>query len=331
MRIALTLLVLLCAPVMAAPPAPVKSRPLSEVAIHLQREAPAQVVSLNLARLSSQLAARIDSIPVEPGQRIAKGAVVARLDCVDTKIAAQRAEATVESSQARLKLAQHQLQRSSELAAQNFISSDALDTKKTEVAVVAADLKLNAAARTAARREVSKCTLRSPFPAIVEARLAQVGEWASPGTPVVQLWDTSRMQLSAQVQPTDADQLTKADKMFVSQGREYAVKLLRVSPALNLAARTREARFSFGKSAPAPGSNGVLRWRDPRAFIPADYLLKRRGVLGVFVANGSRARFVPVPGAQEGRPALAPALTDTTRIITDGRFALQDGMAISPR
>jgi RND family efflux transporter MFP subunit len=331
MRLAICSLALLCAPVLAAPPPAVKSRPLSELAIHPQREASAQAVSLNFARLSAELAARIDSIPVEPGQRIAKGAVVAQLDCTDIRIAAQRAQAALESSQARLNLARLQLQRSTELAAQNFISGDALDAKKTEVAVVAAEVRLDTAARAAAQRDVGKCTLHSPFPAIVEARLAQVGELASPGTPVVQLWDTSRLQLAVQLQADDADRLPQSTPVFVSQGREYAVKLLRVSPAMNPASRTREARFSFARTAPAPGSSGVLRWRDPRAYVPADYLIRRAGQLGVFVVSGQTVRFVPLAGAQEGRPAAADALPADAALVTDGRFALQDGMAVTLR
>ncbi|MFN3545584.1 MAG: efflux RND transporter periplasmic adaptor subunit [Thiobacillus sp.] len=330
MRRALLLSLLLCAQASAAPPAAVKTRPLAELAIHPVREASAQVVSLNLARLSAELSARIDRIPVEPGQRIARGAVVAELDCADTRIAAQRAQAALESAQARLKLAQQQLQRSTELAAKNFISSDALDARKTEVSVLAAEVRLNAAAQAAAQRDVAKCTVRSPYPAIVEARLAQVGEWASPGTPIVQLWDVSRLQLAVQVQPDDAGTLPQAQAVFASQGTDYAVKLLRISPALNPASRTREARFSFPATLPAPGAHGVLRWRDPRAFVPADYLVRRNDALGVFVVRDGRARFVPLPAAQEGRPAIA-ALPADTALVTDGRLTLQDGMAVTTR
>ncbi|HUX31913.1 MAG TPA: hypothetical protein VMV78_15005 [Thiobacillus sp.] len=39
MRLAICLLALLCAPALAAPPAPIKSRPLAELAIHPVREA----------------------------------------------------------------------------------------------------------------------------------------------------------------------------------------------------------------------------------------------------------------------------------------------------
>ncbi len=328
MRLTVCLLALMCAPSLAAAPPAVKTRPLSELVHYPQREVQAQVVSLNLSRLSAEISARIDSIAVEPGQKIAKGAVIARLDCRDYRIAAERAQAALESAEARSKLAQQQLQRASELAAKNFISGDALDARKTEAAVVAAEVRLNAAQRATARRDVEKCVVRSPFDAIVDARLAQVGELASPGTPLVQLWDRSRLQLSAQVPQTLADSLAQAKTpLFVSQGAEYRVSLLRISPALNPASRMREARFAFKGDLPAPGSHGVLRWRDGLPHLAADYLLNRGGKMGVFVLEGQKARFVPLPDAQEGR-STAVALPVATQVVTDGRFALQDGMTV---
>lgn len=328
MRFAVCLFALLCAPVMAAPPLAVNSRPLSELVHYPQREIQAQVVSLNLSRLSAEISARIDAIVVEPGQKIAKGALIARLDCHDHQIAADRAQAALESAEARQKLAQQQLRRASELAAKDFISGDALDARRTEADVVAAEVRLNTAQRAAARRDVGKCTLRSPFDAIVDARLAQVGELASPGTPLVQLWDRSRLQLSAQVPQALADSLAKAKTpVFASQGAEHPVGVLRVSPALNPASRMREARFAFKGSLPAPGSHGVLRWHDERPHLAADYLVSRSGRIGVFVLDGDKARFVHLADAQEGR-AAAVALPPATRVVTDGRFTLQDGMAV---
>lgn len=103
MRLALYLLALMCAPVLAAPPPVVKSRPLSELVLQLQREASAQVVSLNLAKLSAELAARIVSIPVEAGQRIKKGGG-SRNSSTPTRALPRSAQATLESSQGRHKL-----------------------------------------------------------------------------------------------------------------------------------------------------------------------------------------------------------------------------------
>lgn len=330
MRFFFPLLALVCLPAWGAAVPVVKTRALSELAIHPQRVASAQAVSLNLAKVSAELAGRIDSIPVEPGQRISKGATLATLACADFRIAAQRTQAALASAQARLQLAQQQFRRNEELAARNFISAAALDARRSELDVAHAEVRLNAAAQAAAHRDVGKCTVKSPYPAIVETRLAQVGEWASPGTPIVELWDTSRLQLSARIQQSDAVWLSQAHPVFVSEGREYPVKLLRLSPAVNPVARTREARYRFEHTLPLPGSQGVLRWQDPRAFLPADYVVWRDGQPGVFVVEKTTARFVPLPGAQEGRPVPADALAGTARVITDGRFALRHGMTVAP-
>lgn len=322
-------LAFLCTPAIAAPPT-VSVRPLSAVAIQPEREAPAQVVSLNRARIPAEVAARIREIPAEPGQRIARGAVLARLDCTDLQLAEQRASAQFEAARAREAQMRQQVGRSRELAAAQFISPDALELRETELKVAQADTRVQQAALAAARREVEKCTVRAPFPAIVEARLAQVGEFAAPGTPLVELTDTSRLQLAARIQAADAD--TLGDTLsFESQGQRFPVRLVRLSPALDPATRTREARLRFAGRAPAPGSFGVLRWQDTRAWLPADYVLRRGQSLGVFVLEGNTARFRVLAGAQEGRPALAAGLPADSRIVTEGRFALSDGMTVSVR
>jgi hypothetical protein len=45
------------------------------------------------------------------------------------------------------------------------------------------------------------------------------------------------------------------------------------------------------------------------------------------VSNDSHARFLPVPGALEGRPVPVD-LPSSTMIIVDGRFGVQDGDAL---
>jgi hypothetical protein len=55
--------------------------------------------------------------------------------------------------------------------------------------------------------------------------------------------------------------------------------------------------------------------------------VQRGSELGVFRANGNKAEFVPIPGAQAGRPA-AVALDPDTPIVARGQARLQDGDAL---
>ena len=77
-----------------------------------------------------------------------------------------------------------------------------------------------------------------------------------------------------------------------------------------------------------PGTAGRVVWQSAQAHLPPDLVLRRGDELGVFIANGNKAMFVPLPLAQEGRPAPATLPLSST-IIIGGRYQLQDGDAIS--
>ena len=180
-----------------------------------------------------------------------------------------------------------------------------------------------------AERAVGKCTVRSPFPAIVRERLGQVGELAAPGSPLVALSDTGRIVVSAQVQLKDAESLRKAgDVRFAGDGGARALALLRISPAIAPQARSVEARLLFKGEPAAAGASGSVIWRESRPHIPADLVVRREDRLGVFVDERGVARFHPLAEAQEGRPTpvdLAPA----ERIVVTGQLALRDGQRLN--
>ena len=92
--------------------------------------------------------------------------------------------------------------------------------------------------------------------------------------------------------------------------------------------RTRQARFSFVSDAPAVGRSGELAWQVGAGLLPSNLISRRNGVLGVFLLDSGKARFEPLPGAQEGRPAHV-RLPASSRVITLGRERLQDGAAVS--
>lgn len=300
-----------------------EAKSLGEVAIYPERTAQAQVLSLNESRLAAEIAARVEAIPVEPGQTVKAGALVARLDCRDQDIAAGQAQAALDAAQARAKLAGLQLERSRKLAKDQFLSADALDVQAAQFATAQADVGVQKAALAAARRGQEKCVLRAPFPAIVQARLGQVGEMAAPGTPLVGLLDRSRIQVKAEVQAEDADGLSRTKSVdLLLDGRRHRLRLLRVSPSLDPATRLREARLAFAGTAALPGGSGRLSWREPAPHLPAKLLVRRDGRLGVFIAEGNKPRFHPLPQAQEGRPARATGLAADTRVVVSGQNGL---------
>lgn len=331
MRLILASLILFAFPALAAPPSipAVTAKALSSIALYPERSAQAQVLSRNDSKLSAEVAAKILSIPVQVGQTVKRGAVMAELDCGDFRIAAQRAGAQLEAARARAQLAEMQVKRARELSQSGFISKDALDARATELKVAQAERDLAAAQLAAAQREVGKCTIHAPFDAVVQSKLGQVGELAAPGTPLLALVEYGHLEVGAELQQKDVVSLRQARAIeFETQGRRFGLKLLRVSPLVDLQSRSQEARFAFLKPAAAPGLSGRVVWRDAQTYLPPHYLVLRNGQLGMFLLKDGVARFVPLAGAQQGRPAAAPFALET-QVITVGHLELHEGQRVN--
>ena len=311
-------------PIVDAPTPSLGTRPLREIAIYPERTAPAQSLPANESKLSAEVSARILALPYDVGQTVGKGAVVARLDRRDFELAVAKAKASMAAVQARIVQAESQLERARALEKQNFISAEAVIQRETELAVQRAELAVQRANLATAERELEKTTVRAPFDAIVKQRHVGVGELAAPGAALVTLIDRSRPEVSAQVQLKDAASLQDAGRATFSADLEYPVQVLRISPAVDRESRTVEARLAFMDRAAAPGTSGRLVWRETRPHIPAEYVVRRKGELGVFVMAGAAPEFVVLPGAQEGRP-VAVALPADTLIVTEGRHTLGAG------
>lgn len=308
--------------------------PLSASVVRPPREAPASVVARNQSRLAAETSGTVQAWRAELGERVRRGQVLVQLDPRDAELAQQRARAALASSEAGLALAQSQLDSARALVAQNFLSREALTQRETEVvrartAVQSARVELASAARA-----LAKTTLRAPFDGVVKARSVQTGETVAPGTELYLLVETGHDEVEAILAPADAASLRQATdiRLDSAQGSQ-ALALKRIGTAITAPARTVPARLRFRNpaEAPPPGSSATLRWSDPRAHLPPDLLVRRDGVYGVFVAERNTARFVPVPGAQEGRAAPVPAaLTEGTQLVVRGQARLQNGTAITP-
>lgn len=318
------------APPAASTAANVELRTLKELVVHPQRDVAATVIARNESKLAAEVAGTVLRWSADTGARVRRGEVLAEIDPADYRLALERARAAAEASAARLKLAEAQLKRSQSLVEKGFISQEALSQKETEVALMRAELAANRAQQATAARQLEKTRLRAPFDAEVRERKGQLGESVAAGTVLYVLAEAGASELAASVSPADAANLPSARELrFEAQSLRYPVRLLRVGATLSPTARTQEARFAFADTMPPAGSDGRLLWNDPLPHLPAAVIVRRGVALGVFVAEGGKARFVPLPGAQEARATALPAgLGEGAMIVVGGQAALQDGMAI---
>lgn len=307
----------------------VRALPLGELLTPLTHSAPATVVSLNESRIAAELTARISTLSVKVGQVVEAGAELARLNCRTYQHRFGQATALLAELNARHELARQQLKRSQSLASGKGISAHQLSQHRTELAVLEAKLNGQNTALAQAKDQLDACVVVSPFRGVVLERLGQVGELVTPGSGLIRLLDLESVELSAQVLSSAGAGLNQGRQLvFHHQGRDYPVRLRALTPVVDPATDSREARLVFDRlpadRQPSIGSRGRLHWRDPQDTLPAELLVQRAGDLGVFSVQAGQAVFIALPGALEGR-SVAIDLPLSTPIVTEGRQALRDG------
>jgi RND family efflux transporter MFP subunit len=324
-----SLIMVLLLPVLAWAQVPVQVQSLVETLVDLERRAPADVRPLNDALMAAEVSAVVAAVYADVGQQVEPGQQMLQLDATDYQLNLRQVEASLASSLAQKSEADAKLKRARELGQKQYASDDELLERETRVMVVAAQIQANEVAVSVARRNLEKCSVTAPFAGVVAERMAQVGSYVTNGSPLLRLTQMDRFELDAEIPAKLADSLHGANALyFESRGQRWPVELLRLSPAIEKARRTRRARFEFVDEAPTVGRSGELVWHVEQGLLPSNLVTRRNGELGVFVHQAGQAVFTPLPGAQEGRP-VAVELPAGTEVIVRGRDRLQDGDAVT--
>ena len=306
----------------------VKTARIKDVAIYLWKSAPATVVSLNDTSVATQIKARIDEISVKVGEVVEPGSVLARLDCTDYRIAGQQVEAGIAALDARIRLAERRLERTRKLERRQTASEELLDQREADLAVLHAQRRGATSERENAKINISRCTVTSPYTAVITSRVAAVGEFADVGTRLLEIMDIEQLEISAQVPARDIESVEQAEEIyFEDTASRYGVILRTVTPAVNTQTRNREVRLLFSNEPALPGAAGKLIWGDRQPHVSAKLLVRRGNDFGIFINNTGKARFHVIPGAQQGRTTPVDLPPDTV-VITEGHYRLENGQPI---
>ena len=321
-------LALALAPLLAVAAESVSVRPFSDIAIFLERQAAATVESLDEVTLASEISARVAELSVLPGQTVEAGELLVRLEEQEYRIGVDSAGARLAMSEAALDMARIRAERARRLAPDRFVSEDQLLEAETNLRRAEAEL---AAARSDLHRAelmLSRTRIEAPFAATVTRKAVSPGALAAPGTPLLELVASKDLEVRAVIPPDQVEGLQAADAIYFESGaHRWALHLERVAPVITRGSRGREARLIFVEHPAPAGSEGRIRWTDPRPALPGGFIQQRDGVLGVLMLDDARshAAFHELPGADAGRPYLPSDLAAETLLIDEGRRRIGPG------
>lgn len=306
----------------------VTGKPLADLLISSKSSAPATVVSLNHATLGAQIAGKIKRVRVEMGDRVKKNQTLIDIDCRDYVLIKKQAETALQSVQAQLVLAQKQYNRNLTLRKQKTIPQNSLDQALLQRQLSRADIIAKSIAIKQADLSIERCRIKAPFSGQITEKLVSKGQLLAPNSPVFKLLQTKAFEIEAELTSAEIINAGKVPTLSFTRGAlRIPVKFRSVINEVNSASRTQRVRLVPDRvDGLVVGSSGRVEWESRRALLPADYLLRRNGALGVMLLEKNKeheviAKFHALPDANEGQPAFIN-LPGSTQIAITNRFRL---------
>jgi len=149
--------------------------------------------------ISPRILATIEAMNVRAGDTVHKGDVLVTLDDRELKANLERAKQAVAAAEADLKNAQADYERYKKLLEEKVISTREADQVEARYTIAQAHLQQTHEAKTAAETMLSYSVIKAPVSGIVIDKKADVGDTATPGQPLLVLYDPSRLRIEAPV------------------------------------------------------------------------------------------------------------------------------------
>lgn len=243
-----------------------------------------------------------------------------------------RSEKLLEA-QATLKLRQSELDSAEALKKSKFTSETELSRLSSALAQSKADL-------VAAKLAVKHSRPAAPFNGIVDRRYVEPGEWVSPGTPLLDLVDISRLKVTADIPQQEVARIAPGQLAMVEllDGRQLQAKVTFISFAAN--PQTRSYYVELQTENPnlwrVAGSSATVKIQLPEVkahkFSPALLSLDKNGSLGIFaVDEKDEVTFYPVKLLRvDNEAAIVGGVPERLKIITLGAGFVSPGQAVTP-
>ncbi|UZJ45417.1 efflux RND transporter periplasmic adaptor subunit [Marinimicrobium sp. C6131] len=298
--------------------------------------------------LSPQVAGLVSRLAVDTGDRVNAGDLLLELDPELVRIDRDQAAADLASAQAQWEDSERQLNEARSLRDGAIAASD-IRRLEAEERVSRANRDAAQARLRRLEAELERHQVRAPFDGVVSSRQVDLGEWVSPGNPLMELVASAPLRVHFQVPqryfPSVSEQSSLALRFDAYPDTEVTGRVHRKVPLSETGARTFLLRVTPPDDAPPliPGlsTSGLLELNTERTglSVPRDALIRYPdGRVSVWVVTEAEQGQVSsvreqqvTPGiSASGRVEIRSGLSSGDVVVTLGNEALQEGQDVLP-
>ncbi len=191
--------------------------------------------------MKSKASGQIEELPVEEGDFIRKGQLIARLDQKDERAAVAQIQADFDIAKAELKQAQRIFDRRHELYQKRLISEEEQDQIELSLTVAKGKLVQAKTALERAKERLNESVVRAPIDGIILQKYVEEGQIIASGvsnvgggTPIVDIADMSSVYIEAGIDEIDIGKIRVGRSAVVVAEAysqlKFAGKVVRIAP-----------------------------------------------------------------------------------------------------
>lgn len=291
-----------------------------------EEEVVGNVEAAQRAVLSAKVTGVIDAVKVAPGARVAQGEELATIDAREIKARLDQALAAQDQAQRDFSRIE-QLLKSGSATRQEF---DAANTA----------LRTADAGVVEARTMLQYTAIFAPFDGVVTRKLAEVGDLATPGKPILEMENSALLRFEGEVPEALIERVEMGAEMPVrvdAAGADLTGRVSEIAPSASAGSRTFLVKLDLPEAPRLrPGQFGRLRvpvQERPAVVVPTAAVVERGQIEGVFVvADGvARLRLVRSGRRMDETVEVLSGLSGGEVVVVEDAHLLTDGMAVEVR
>lgn len=313
------------------------------------QEAVGTVKARNTALIAARIPGSVSRVYVKEGERVGRGKLLVAIDAVESGAAAAGAVSGVEEAtralseaQAQKRLADVTFERYSRLVAEQAVTRQEFDTKKTEQEVAAQGVA-RAEARLAQARQGARAAgavagygrVTSPIAGVVVAKQVEAGQTVFPGTPLLTVEGDDGYRLEVSAPETLLGRVKAGDQLGIAvEGAPATGRVSEVVPVVDPATRTFTVKVDLPSRGLRSGSYGKAFFKigsRKGISVPEGAVVQRSSLTSVWVVSPdgfARLRLVKPGRAQGGRVEILSGLAPGEKVVTAGIEKMVDGAKV---
>lgn len=302
------------------------------------------VTSDNVVDISAKIMGYVEQLTLDPGDRVAKGRLIARIKNDESNTRTQQIEAMIDEAQVNLNAIQKDHDRIERLIAQNSATQKELDDITTQLDVTKARLKQLESSKREAGIMNSYSDIIAPISGNVVAKYLDNGEMAAPGHPIITIASGGDQVIRISVPENYINRISKKTEVFYKNSEDQDWKEGSITE-INTSAMYGQYEAKIGLPGETSYLDGMyMRVRIPMASkansqtsnegirVPKNAIIERGQLTGIFVPsdqNTALLRWVTLGETSGDEVEILSGLAPGERFILDANSRLMNGVPIT--